>query len=706
MNTNDSFTIGLYKVTPEENSICLADGDKTLVQAKIMEVLVYLASSYPRLVSRSELIDSIWLGNYPVGEKTLTNAIWRLRQILKQDNDSHIETVRKSGYRLLVQPEYSQASQSGLSFEDSENSKTTSTTSKRQVNWLFPVVVLLTLMFGYLLTKGSDKKEVIIDNLTADPGRELFPNVSPDGNKLAYIWRHMDSETDIYLKDLTQPSLFPKQLTFNDDRESSPLWSKDGLHLYFSSRARDKSYCYVMQLNIVTTEQKSLANCTAKPSAELALSSDGNTLAFTGHDKDATQSGIYFLDLTDEDAKPLRFSCDSNCKYQDRNFAFSPDNKSLAVTRRVEKLVENIFLVNISDKTSRQLTFGPGDIKGLTWHQEGEKIIYSSANSGRREGYAVNIKTGDIVSLNLPGFSYPSYVPDTNDLVYHQWQVRSYLSQLSLSDTSVASSFPVLQSKFDYHSADFSSVNEKIVYISNESGNNEVWTSDTQGQQRQQVTYLHSQLSYPRWSHDGKKIVFLAAKHTSLGNDIYIIDVATQRINKLASNFSAHFRPSWSIDDQAIIVITSKEQKRKLIQISLESDTVEVLLEKFVRQAVQDHNKNIWFTTNKKDGLWLYQPQSQNDKFKQVLTDELFNADYNWTVTNKGVFYQFDEKEHHNIMFFQFENNQTTTLLKLPLRTLDKYSSMTYQAEQNKLIFTQTEFPQVDIKRLSNMVIP
>lgn len=701
MNTNDSFTIGLYKVTPEENSISLADGEKTLVQAKIMEVLVYLASSYPRLVSRSELIDSIWLGNYPVGEKTLTNAIWRLRQILKQDNDSHIETVRKSGYRLLLQPEYSRAIQSAHSSVET----TSSATSKRQVYWLFPIVVLLTLIFGYLLTSGSEKQEIIIDNLTADPGRELYPNVSPQDNLMAYVWRHMDSKTDIYLKDLSQPSLSPKQLTFNDDREGSPLWDKDGHYLYFTSRARDKSYCYVMRLNIVTTEQKILANCTTKPSAELALSGDGRTLAFTGHDKNAAQSGIYFLDLTNKNAKPIRFSCEKNCKYQDRNFAFSPDNKSLAVTRRVEKLVENIFLVNISDKTSRQLTFGPSDIKGLTWHQDGETIIYASENSGRREGYAVNINTGNIVTLNLPGFSYPSFIPQTNDVVYHQWQVRSYLAQLSLSDTSIASPFPILQSKFDYHSADFSPVNKKIVYISNESGTNEVWTSNSQGQQRQQMTYLHSQLSFPRWSHDGKKIVFLAGKQTSLGNDIYIIDVATQRINKLASSFTAHFRPSWTFDDQAIIVSTLREQKHTLIQIPLESETMEVLLHRQVLQAVQDHNENIWFTTINKDGLWLYQPQSQQDKLKQVLSDEHFNADYNWTVTSKGIYYQFDEKGHHNIMFFQFDNKKTTTLLKLPLRTLDKYSSMTYLAEQNKLIFTRTEFPQVDIKRMSNMVI-
>jgi DNA-binding winged helix-turn-helix (wHTH) protein len=144
MNTTHSFTIGEYTVIPEENSIRLADNEKILVQAKIMEVLVYLASSYPRLVSRSELIDSIWSGNYPVGEKTLTNAIWRLRRTLQQDSDSHIETIRKSGYRLLIQPVFISNNDRSLSALNSTRSA--DITQNKYKYWLFATSIIITLM--------------------------------------------------------------------------------------------------------------------------------------------------------------------------------------------------------------------------------------------------------------------------------------------------------------------------------------------------------------------------------------------------------------------------------------------------------------------------------------------------------------------------------------------------------------------------------
>ena len=83
------------------------ENDKKIsLQPKFIEVLVYLAEQYPRIVPRQELIENVWKGNHYVGEKALTNAIWHLRKSLESSGqDPYIETIRKTGYRLLVKPE-------------------------------------------------------------------------------------------------------------------------------------------------------------------------------------------------------------------------------------------------------------------------------------------------------------------------------------------------------------------------------------------------------------------------------------------------------------------------------------------------------------------------------------------------------------------------------------------------------------------------
>jgi len=62
-----------------------------------------LVESPDNMVSRKELIDVVWEGNFLVGNKGLTQAIWQLRKILETGvNGKTIETLPKKGYRLLL----------------------------------------------------------------------------------------------------------------------------------------------------------------------------------------------------------------------------------------------------------------------------------------------------------------------------------------------------------------------------------------------------------------------------------------------------------------------------------------------------------------------------------------------------------------------------------------------------------------------------
>ncbi len=103
-----SYMLGACKVLPQEYAIEFENGEKHSLQPKYIEMLNYLAVHYPRIITREELIDNIWQGNYYVGDKALTNTIWHLRQQLKQANEhgEYIETIRKMGYRLIVEPQW------------------------------------------------------------------------------------------------------------------------------------------------------------------------------------------------------------------------------------------------------------------------------------------------------------------------------------------------------------------------------------------------------------------------------------------------------------------------------------------------------------------------------------------------------------------------------------------------------------------------
>ena len=96
------FQMGAWQVEPNGLRI-RRDGDDIRLEARMVEVLVYLAEHSDRTVGREELIEQMWPGMV-VGDEALSNAINKLRKALGDDarHPTYIETIPKKGYRLIA----------------------------------------------------------------------------------------------------------------------------------------------------------------------------------------------------------------------------------------------------------------------------------------------------------------------------------------------------------------------------------------------------------------------------------------------------------------------------------------------------------------------------------------------------------------------------------------------------------------------------
>ena len=98
------FSLGDWIVQPRLNRI--TRGDSTVsIELKMMQVLLCLAKHSGDLVTRQELIDTVWATEF-IGENVLTRAIAEIRKALGDDarRPSYIETIHRRGYRLLIKP--------------------------------------------------------------------------------------------------------------------------------------------------------------------------------------------------------------------------------------------------------------------------------------------------------------------------------------------------------------------------------------------------------------------------------------------------------------------------------------------------------------------------------------------------------------------------------------------------------------------------
>jgi TolB-like protein/DNA-binding winged helix-turn-helix (wHTH) protein len=69
----------------------------------VLELLIYLIANRGRLVTRQELMDTVW-GDTVISESALTKAVARLRKALDDDSAAprYLETVRSQGYRFVA----------------------------------------------------------------------------------------------------------------------------------------------------------------------------------------------------------------------------------------------------------------------------------------------------------------------------------------------------------------------------------------------------------------------------------------------------------------------------------------------------------------------------------------------------------------------------------------------------------------------------
>lgn len=96
-----TFQVAGYLVEPSLLRVS-GQGKDARLEAKAMQVLVYLAAQSGRVVSRSELEEQLWPGRI-VTEDSVTSTISKLRRVFADDarRPRVIETVPKTGYRLI-----------------------------------------------------------------------------------------------------------------------------------------------------------------------------------------------------------------------------------------------------------------------------------------------------------------------------------------------------------------------------------------------------------------------------------------------------------------------------------------------------------------------------------------------------------------------------------------------------------------------------
>ena len=232
--------------------------------------------------------------------------------------------------------------------------------------------------------------------LTSSSLNDIYPAVSPDGERIAYI-ADSDGDYEIWVMDIDGRS--PRRLTLNTVNDRYPSWSPDGGWIVYSSDVRgDGNFDLYRVRADGSGEPDELFSDGARNSFPHWR---GNAIVFTnGSNADARTWEIARLELLDDaefDGEPV-FLTDNDVK--DWSPVIAPDDSIYYLTEGEGRSA--IARLDAEDSTSRVIYDGERYEWGLSLMPDG-RVIFTSDESGRDELYVMTATGEDAEQLTTNG---------------------------------------------------------------------------------------------------------------------------------------------------------------------------------------------------------------------------------------------------------------------------------------------------------------
>ena len=267
--------------------------------------------------------------------------------------------------------------------------------------------------------------------------------------------------------------------------------------------------------------------------AEPALSPDGREIAFV------SGGDIWTVPAAGGEARLLVAHADNESRP-----LYSPDGKSLAFgsTRSGNG---DIYVLTLETGELRRLTFDDGAETLTAWSNDGKMVYFQLTSrdiSGMNDIYRVATSGGTPMPVTADRYAsefFGTPSPDGNTLSFSargiasaQWWRRgsSHLDQSEIWTCKIGTkkgSIPTYERLTEGGAKElwplWSPDGQTIYYMSDRSGNQNLWSKPLKGQPTMLTTFKNGRVLWPSISHDGRSIVF------ERDFQIWTYDVATRQ---------------------------------------------------------------------------------------------------------------------------------------------------------------------------------
>ena len=707
---------------------------------KAAEVLRRLAEQAGGVVTRERLIAEVWQGNAYTGARGLTYTIWQLRKALRHaeggalgaadadadeaapprgasDHDDAIETISKTGYRLLL-PVVAPAARAGNGASRRADDAAERSgprlaepvwhSSQARMLWVLTLVLGLALVvaLGFavrrlpqpVLPADTDRSRPL-RAITTQDGVESAASYSRDGRRLAYTWQKLGISARLRVVDPEAASETPLEFADPEAPVVRPVWLDAERIAYV--RGLDGEGCRVVELDLRSGVRRDLAACFYQRGLQaLDVSPDGKWIAFARRRPEDAAIGIVLQRLADGQE---RWLTQPPAGADDGWIAWSHDGRSIGFVRGSSDTVSEVFVVDVASGQERQLTHAQAPVWGLAW-LEGDRALAFNAVLGDDLG----IWRVDAVGGPLQLFSRAetaidlSLIPDgSGDLVASIYRYTDHIELYDLNTRPAQSRSTITSSVRDLY-ADACPDAGHPAFVSLRSRSLALWFIDGPDAEARVLPLPAGTPEPPSCSPDGRRYVTSLRRAGASGDSLVLGLLRGDAAPRVIDTPHGLRGVSWSLDGESLIVSSDREGDWDLWRFDPGSGAYARLTHdggRFGREVQLGARRWLYYTRLTSPGLWRRPLDGAGDGAAEQVLDDLQAQDWGNWQWQAQVLWRVRRTPEHDEVLRRSLNGADEVVLSLPSRRIGAYRSLAVDA-QGIALLTVNGPPQADLMRI------
>lgn len=628
------FAFGDFRVDSEER-VLLRDAERVPLTPKVFDLLLLLVEHHGHVLQKDHLMKAIWPDAF-VEEGNLTQNISVLRKILNDDGQRFIQTVPRRGYRFVGQVRelkdetllIEEHSLTRVVVEEAEENRGV-VSSISGTSWRWGRVALISAaalvvvtaagigwtVLGPRKVAGRTPMPFEVSNVTlrtiTSNGNVVYGVISPDGQFVAYATVDDDNRYSIWLQrtgsretalQLIPPTIHPL---------GPAAISHDGNWIYYAETNPEQhlkgSTLYRMPV---------LGGAARKVMDDVhvfaAISPDDQRILL--HRFKPT-GGVDIISVNALDGSDEVLIASSSNASEYLGTQWSPDGSELLFFSSEQRADGTYW--SLSEMPARggahKAILPPAQrrIWYIAWANGGRGIVMTATDPVTKiaQLYYVSYPDGETrrITNDLVGYTTISVGGDTIMAGKVERQSRIWV-------TNWPNPKPARRA-IDRDIADGLSwtPDGRIVYDTNDDGRLHIWTADSEGSQRRQLSPDNIEERQPDVSPDGKLIAFLSKRSGILG--LWIMDADGRNARRLTADNVRGWEPRFAPDGQSIYFLMERENRSFLARVSVDGGEPTVVADEV--------NADCYFDVSPDGKRIAYSVRDDNQKRTRVVVRDL-----------------------------------------------------------------------------------